>query len=81
MLTTPNRLGWTVEQDQLPDLTDYCVVTRRGTVISRHTTESDAHAAIAKELGRRARRNLSARARNDAMTSLGMVRNRDGSWE
>ena len=40
-----------------------------------------AESAIAREVARRDRCNTASRARHESMTGLGLVRNRNGSWE
>lgn len=80
-----NRMGWVVETNDGWDTTiqgAFCVYTACARLVKDgFATEADAEAYIADELARRDRRNAYSRGRHAAMTGIGMVRNRNGSYE
>jgi hypothetical protein len=80
-----NRLGWSAEKNTGWDTSvtgEWIVCTIGATVVKDgFASQADAEAYIAAEVARRNRRNVQSRARHSAMTGLGMVRNRNGSYE
>jgi hypothetical protein len=80
-----NRLGWCAEKNTGWDTRvtgEWLVCTIGATVIKDgFATQADAEAFIAVEIAARNIRNARSRARHAAMTGLGMVRNRNGSYE
>ena len=83
-MATQNRLGWTVSEN---DHGTFDLVNRQGYEVdilgfrSSFETRELAESAIVSEVARRDRCNARSRARHDLMTGLGLVRNRNGSYE
>jgi hypothetical protein len=76
-----NRLGWEVEFVESGYLVPWHVVTKHGSFVSSYGTREAAEKFITDEIARRNRNNARARGRHSLMTSLGLKRNLDGSYE